>query len=827
MNKLIKNNMTKMLFLMIALLLACSSDNVTLSQNNPFDKDSPNYIPPVISAMDDTTIQVFDNISLHTGASVYYGGIKQYYWYDSNNILLDSTIDSIFTKTFDSAGIYKIIVDARDSIGLCADVPDTIRVTVNKNESTLINPTNNAQITPDTVDFIWSKGVYCDSFSLILDTISNPTKVVASSVLDTFVSIYNLELFKTYYWSVRSYNSQGQSVNSAVDSFSTIVSLDPILSINDTTITVSCLSTDSAFTDTMIITNIGNSNLDYSVSESATWLEITPLNGSLPSYNDNDTIVLTFNPAGLSDSLYIESVEVSGPLGQKINIKVEMNVADPSIGTDVTSTILKEARQDSNAISDTFNIFNEGGGTLNFTISDNVTWLECSPSNETSTGVKDSQEIIITYETSTLPVAIHNATIMITSPGLATKSFDISLDLLPRPQPEVSSTSIINYCEQGMNATTDSFYVWNSGSGTLNFNITDSNDCDSIDWITIIPSSNNSTGSNDKKLIKVIYNTSELFPAPHFGSISVVGQGNATIENINVSMSIRQKWTNVTEQASFTVRSYHSSEIFNNKLWVIGGGNGSLGFEGYLNDVWCSEDGNTWTEVTSNAAFSQRRSHTSVVFDDKLWVIGGYNRYGSSSIESDIWYSSDGVSWIEAANNSAASGRYGHTSVVFDNKIWIIAGNSNNDIWNSSDGISWAEVADSVAFPKRSFHSTVVFDNKLWVIGGYDGYNRLNDVWYSSDGISWVEATNSAAFLPRFGHSSLVFDNKIWTIGGANKNDVWYSSDGITWIEATNNAGFSERYGLTSTVFNGKLWMIGGSTGDGGHKNDIWYSELP
>ena len=177
-----------------------------------------------------------------------------------------------------------------------------------------------------------------------------------------------------------------------------------------------------------------------------------------------------------------------------------------------------------------------------------------------------------------------------------------------------------------------------------------------------------------------------------------------------------------------------------------------------------------------------------------------------------------------------------HTSVVFDNKMWVIggaAGAVKNDVWYSSNGVTWTQATGAAAFSARHSHTSVVFDNKMWVIGGYyTGSVRLNDVWYSSNGVTWTQATGAAAFSPRYGHTSVVFDNKMWVIGGGGapgvntdyRNDVWYSSDGVMWTQATGAAAFSGRYNHTSVVFDNKMWAIGGVAGKS--KNDVWLSGM-
>ena len=142
------------------------------------------------------------------------------------------------------------------------------------------------------------------------------------------------------------------------------------------------------------------------------------------------------------------------------------------------------------------------------------------------------------------------------------------------------------------------------------------------------------------------------------------------------------------------------------------------------------------------------------------------------------------------------------------------------------DGDSWTE-APNATFGARINHNSIVFDNKIWVIAGTtEGFTRRNDVWYSEDGETWTEATSSAAFDARFCHTSVVFNNKMWVIGGngGGGRDVWYSEDGSNWEAATESADFIARCSHTSVVFGGKIWVIAGNN-DNTYRDDVWYTE--
>lgn len=284
-----------------------------------------------------------------------------------------------------------------------------------------------------------------------------------------------------------------------------------------------------------------------------------------------------------------------------------------------------------------------------------------------------------------------------------------------------------------------------------------------------------------------------------------------TTRNLNIPS------TAITANAGFSERQSNTVLDFNNRLWVIAGFDGALN-----NDVWNSLDGVSWTQVnTVGPKFSARARHTSVVFDNKMWVIGGPD---ASSNTNDVWSSPDGITWTEATSAAGFSGRDRHTSVVFDNMIWMIGGvdaaSKKNDVWNSSDGITWTEVTSAAHFSERSSHTSVVFDNKIWVIGGRSASGDLNDVWSSVDGINWVEESLSGTlFTARSQHTSVVYDDKIWVMAGG-KNTIWSTRDGNHWIGFP--ANLNSRTFHSSTVYDSKIWIIAGIINSTVRTNDVW-----
>ena len=285
-------------------------------------------------------------------------------------------------------------------------------------------------------------------------------------------------------------------------------------------------------------------------------------------------------------------------------------------------------------------------------------------------------------------------------------------------------------------------------------------------------------------------------------------------------------WFLGNQDAGFQARADHTSVVFNDRMWIIGGTNSAT----IRNDTWSSADGVMWTLVNGSAEFPKRTDAASVVFNNRIWIIGGSS--GADSLN-DTWSSPDGKIWTLTNASAEFPARSLHTATVYDNKMWVIGGWTSefkNDTWSSSDGNIWTRTNASVEFPARSRHTTVVFDNFLWTIGGYDG-TYLNDTWKSSDGDVWTVINAAPAFPGRSDHTTTVFNGNMWVTGGQDlsekRNDTWYSSNGNIWTLANASPAFPARYSHTSVVLGNRMWVLGGSDAAGNYLNDTWYTEGP
>ena len=126
------------------------------------------------------------------------------------------------------------------------------------------------------------------------------------------------------------------------------------------------------------------------------------------------------------------------------------------------------------------------------------------------------------------------------------------------------------------------------------------------------------------------------------------------------------------------------------------------------------------------------------VYDNKMWIGGGWT--GGSSTQggyanTDVWYSTDGITWTQATAAAGWSARTYACAWVYDNKMWIGGGTTTPDVWYSTDGIAWTQATTAAGWSARTSACAWVYDNKMWIGGGLQGSTHYHDVWASMDAL--------------------------------------------------------------------------------------------
>ena len=235
---------------------------------------------------------------------------------------------------------------------------------------------------------------------------------------------------------------------------------------------------------TISVSNTGGGTLNWTASESATWLSVSPGSGT-----GAGTITVTPAIAGLAAGTYTTDVTVTatGAGGSPKTIPVTLTLDPPAtppvLSVSPASLSFSAAQGGASPAAKTLTVTNTGGGTLSWTAADDAAWLSVAPASGTGSG-----SITVTASVAGLTAGTYTATVTVAAPGVSGSPKDIpvtfTVDPPPPPALAVSPSTVAFSATVGGSApAAQNVSVTNTGSGTLNWTA-----ADDAAWLTVTPS---------------------------------------------------------------------------------------------------------------------------------------------------------------------------------------------------------------------------------------------------------------------------------------------------------------------------------------------------
>ncbi|MBN2424943.1 MAG: hypothetical protein JXB44_07980 [Calditrichaceae bacterium] len=177
-----------------------------------------------------------------------------------------------------------------------------------------------------------------------------------------------------------------------------------------------------------------------------------------------------------------------------------------------------------------FTISNTGGGTLNWTITDDQSWLSVSQTSG-STAAGNTSNLTASVDRSELSAGDYSGTITITPNAGSSYTINVSMTVEDAlPVMSVSPASL----DFGTTTTSMGFTISNTGGGTLNWTIPDDQS-----WLSVSQTSGSTTAGNTSNLTADVRRNS-LSAGNYSGAITITPNAGSNY-TITVSMEVEEE----------------------------------------------------------------------------------------------------------------------------------------------------------------------------------------------------------------------------------------------------------------------------------------------
>jgi len=185
-------------------------------------------------------------------------------------------------------------------------------------------------------------------------------------------------------------------------------------------------------TQSISVSNLGGGTASWNVSHDATWLGHTPNTNA-----GTGTVTISVTIGTMTAGTYSGQVTVwpaeANPVTVPVTFTVVTAPVPPAIGASPTSLSFTATKGGAAPATKNLNISNTGGGTLNWTASDNATWLTLSRASGTGNGV-----VTVSAVAGAAAVGTYNGSITLSVVGGSSVTLPVTLTVVataPGPPP--------------------------------------------------------------------------------------------------------------------------------------------------------------------------------------------------------------------------------------------------------------------------------------------------------------------------------------------------------------------------------------------------------
>jgi Big-like domain-containing protein/BACON domain-containing protein len=222
----------------------------------------------------------------------------------------------------------------------------------------------------------------------------------------------------------------------------TTAPVSPVIGTSPTSLSFTVQAGADPATQTLTISNTGGGTLSWSAQTSTTWLTLSPASGT-----GNGAVTASVATGTLTAGSYSGSITLSATGTASVTIPVVLTITaapvSPAIGVSPTSLSFTAQQGGGNPTPQTVTVNNTGGGTLTWSVSQDVPWLSHTPDTGTGRGT-----VTISVTTGTLTADTYHG--VVTLSALGASAVQVPVTFTVTSAPVVSRASLppwLTFCD--------------------------------------------------------------------------------------------------------------------------------------------------------------------------------------------------------------------------------------------------------------------------------------------------------------------------------------------------------------------------------------------
>jgi hypothetical protein len=178
------------------------------------------------------------------------------------------------------------------------------------------------------------------------------------------------------------------------------------------------------------VKNSGQGTLNYSITDDANWLNVSPASGISTGGENSHTV--SVNIGGLGQGTYTANITISDPNAANSPVVVTASLQigsslPPTISVSPPELTFSAQKGGANPAQQRIKVRNAGQQTLNYVITDDAAWMSASPGSGSSTGQENSHYVSVNI--AGLARGTYSGTITVSSPNATNSPQTVNVSL--------------------------------------------------------------------------------------------------------------------------------------------------------------------------------------------------------------------------------------------------------------------------------------------------------------------------------------------------------------------------------------------------------------